>query len=115
MTSAARQLAPRAAVELDGAELALGQLVAPVTEGALRELHDVALVHQRQALALVGDRVLERRADQALAALARDRLDADAGRRRESESSCRASGTPALKSFLNSSTSGVPSRNSMPA
>ena len=31
------------------AELVAGQLVAPVLEGALRELHDVALVHQRHA------------------------------------------------------------------
>ena len=66
-------------------ELALGQGVAPVAEGALGELHDVALVHQRHALALVGDGVLDRRADQPLAPLARDRLDADGDGLREAD------------------------------
>ena len=51
-------------------EFAFGQGVAPVAEGALGELHDVALVHQRQALALVGDGVLEGGSDQALGAFA---------------------------------------------
>ena len=55
------------------------ELVAPVAEGALGELHDVPLVHQGNALALVCDGVVNRRADEPLGALARDRLDADAG------------------------------------
>ena len=38
------------------AELRLGDLVPPVTEGAFRELHDVALVHQRHGRPLVLDR-----------------------------------------------------------
>jgi hypothetical protein len=38
--------APGAAVEGDRAELLARQFVAPVLEGALGELHDVALVHQ---------------------------------------------------------------------
>jgi hypothetical protein len=45
-------------------ELALGELVAPVAEGALGELLDIALVDDGQALALVGDRVLDRGADE---------------------------------------------------
>ena len=52
---------------LHGAELALRQVVAPVAERALGELHDVALVHERHALALVRDGVLDRRANQPLA------------------------------------------------
>src|SRR5208282_1748024 len=53
------------------------QLVAPIAERALRVLHDVALVDQGHALALVANRVIERGANQALGALARDGLDAD--------------------------------------
>ena len=64
-------------VDLAG-ELALGQGVAPVAEGALGELHDVALVDERDALPLVGDGVLDGGAHQPLGALAGDRLDADA-------------------------------------
>src|SRR6187399_3441508 len=56
---AVRQLAPGPAIELDRAKLALRQLVAPVTKGALGELHDVALVDERQALALVGNRIFK--------------------------------------------------------
>src|SRR4029079_4792684 len=58
--------------------VALREGVAPVAEAALGELHDVALVHQGDALALVADGVVEGRLDQALAALARHGLDADA-------------------------------------
>src|SRR5204862_3313014 len=63
--------------------LLLDEGVAPVAEGALGELHDVALVHERDALALVLDGVVEGGANEALTALARDRLDADARRRGE--------------------------------
>ena len=59
-------------------EFALGKLVAPVAEGAFRELHDVALVHEGQALAAVRDAVLECRADQAFGAFLRYRFQADA-------------------------------------
>ena len=78
MTTPCGSLAPRAAVELHRAELALGQFVAPIAERALGVLHDVALVDDRHALALVPHGVLERRPDQALGAGLADRLDADA-------------------------------------
>src|SRR6266542_4184509 len=62
------------------AELPLRERVAPVPERSLGELHDVALVDEGDALSLQADRVVDRRADEALRALARDRLHADAGR-----------------------------------
>ena len=45
--------APGPAVDFHRAEELLGHLEAPVPEGAFRELHDIALVDQGQALALV--------------------------------------------------------------
>src|SRR5262249_29957084 len=60
------------------AVLAGGEAVAPVAERALGELHDVALVHEGDAAASVAQRVLDRRAHQALRSLARDGLDPDA-------------------------------------
>ncbi len=67
----AQPLPPGAAtVEFDRAEFSLGELVTPVAEGALRELHDVALVHQRDALALVRDGELNGGADEPLRAFA---------------------------------------------
>ena len=77
--------APRAAVHRLRAELVLGQRVAPVTEAALGELHDVALVHQGDRGLVVVDRVLDRLADQALGAFARHRLDADPRGLREAD------------------------------
>ncbi len=65
--------------------LALDQGVAPVAEPALGELHDVALVHQRDALALVQDGVVERGANEPLGPLPRNRLHADARRGREAD------------------------------
>jgi hypothetical protein len=62
----------------DVAELVFGELVAPHPEGALRVLHDVALVHQGDAIALLVDRVADRLAHQLLGAGDRHRLDADA-------------------------------------
>ena len=70
--------APRAAVDLHRAEELLRDLVAPVAERALGELHDVALVHQRHALALVLDRVARSRCGPAARCRVADRLDADA-------------------------------------
>ena len=70
--------APRPAVDLDRAVELLRDLVAPVAEGAFGELHDVALVHQRHALALVLHGVADRAVDQALGAEPADRLEADA-------------------------------------
>ena len=62
----------------DVVELVLHQLVAPLHEGALGELLDVALVDQGDRLALVLERVDDGGADQSLRALLRDRLDTDA-------------------------------------
>src|SRR5262249_47036021 len=66
-------------------ELALGELVAPVAERALGELLYVALVHQGDAVALVGDGIGEGGADQPLRAFLRYWLDADAGSLREAD------------------------------
>jgi hypothetical protein len=68
-----------------GAELLLRHFVAPVAEGALGELLDVALVHDGHRLAVVVDGVLDGGAHQARGALARHRLDADAGGVREAD------------------------------
>ena len=61
------------------AELLGGNFVAPLAEGALGELLDVALVHQGDGLAAGLERVADGIAHQALGAEDRDRLDADAG------------------------------------
>src|SRR5204863_8458382 len=66
-------------------ELARGQVVAPIAEGAFGELHDVALVHEGEALALVVEGVAEGGAHEALRPLAGDGLDADAAGLRESD------------------------------
>ena len=66
-------------------ELALGKGVAVVPERAFRELHDVALMDEGDALRLVLDRVLDRGADEAFAAFLRDRLHAERRRGREAE------------------------------
>src|SRR6185436_1292062 len=71
-------LAPRAAVDLDRAELLFRDLVAPVTEGAFRELHDVALMNQRDALAFVVDGVADGAVNQPLAAEPAHWFQADA-------------------------------------
>ena len=71
---------PWAAVDRLGAELPRRKRVSPVAEAAFGELHDVALVHERDRVAPVVQRVANRLADEALGALARHRLDADAGR-----------------------------------
>ena len=67
------------------AEFARGELVAPIAESALGELHDVALVDDVHALALFGERVLDGGAGEALGAFAGDRLDADAARLGEAD------------------------------
>ena len=71
-------LAPRAAVDGFGAELALSQRVGPVPEAAFRELHDVALVDDGHRGLVIVDGVLDRLAYQALGALSRHGLDANA-------------------------------------
>ncbi len=69
---------PRPAVEQLRAEFLAGQTVAPIAEGTFGELHDVALVHQGDRLAVIVDGVLQGLAHQPLGALTRHRLDADA-------------------------------------
>ena len=63
----------------------LGDSVAPILEGALRELHDVALVHQCHRRLAVLQRIVDGGRHQTLGALARDRLDAVAGGGREAD------------------------------
>src|SRR6266516_6828735 len=58
-------------------EILLRNLVAPIAKRTFCELHDVPLVHQRYAFALVLDRISDRAVDQAHAARATDRFDAD--------------------------------------
>ena len=79
------ELAPRSFVDQGRAVLALRELVAPVAERTLGELLDVALVDERHRLAVVVDRVVERRLHEALGALERDRLDANRRRLREAD------------------------------
>jgi len=70
--------APRAAVQLHRAELTPGQLIGPVTECAFRVFHNVALVDNREALALMPHGVFERGAHQALGARPAHGLDPNA-------------------------------------
>src|SRR5205814_8801791 len=72
-----RDFAPGSAIDFFRAEILLRDLIAPIAKCALGELHDVALVDQRYALALVLDRVRDRAVDQAYAARPTHRLDAD--------------------------------------
>src|SRR5207245_3323535 len=60
-----------------GAEPLPGALVPPLSEAALGELHDVALVHERHRGAPRLDGVLNRPRDQPLRPELRHRLDAD--------------------------------------
>src|SRR5438034_4262608 len=62
-----------------------GERVAPVAERALGELHDVALVDEGDAPALVAERVVDRGAGETLGALARHGLHADAAGGREAD------------------------------
>ena len=55
----------------------LRNLIAPIAERALGKFHDVALVHEGHAFAAVLDRIGNRAVDQAHAARATDRFDAD--------------------------------------
>ena len=61
MTIPRGSLAPRAAVDLVRAELTFRQFVAPIAKSAFGELHDVALVDEGDALALVDARVFDAR------------------------------------------------------
>src|SRR5436190_13469556 len=73
-----RNFAPRPAVDFFCAEKLLRHFITPVTESTFRELHDVALVHERHTLALELNRVADGAVDQAHAAAVADGLDADA-------------------------------------
>ena len=66
-------------------KFALRQLVAPVTKCTFGEFHDVALVHDGDALAFVGDRVFHGRTEQPLGSLSRCGLEADAGTVRKTD------------------------------
>ena len=72
-----RDFAPRPALDFLRAEILFRDLIAPVTKRALGELHDIALVDQGHALALILDRVGDRAVDQADTAGATNRLDPD--------------------------------------
>ena len=79
------EMAPRTAIDHLRTELLLRHLVGDVAEQTLGEFHDVALVHDGQRLAIVGDDVVEGGTHQTGGAFDRDRLDADAGSRRETD------------------------------
>ena len=66
--------APRPVVDLFRAEIIFRNIVAPIAKRTLGELHDVALVHERDALALIENRVTDRAVDQAHAAGATHRF-----------------------------------------
>src|SRR4030095_3853567 len=70
-------LAPRTALNLFRAEILLRDFISPVEERAFGKFHDVALMHERYALAAILDCVGNRAVDQAHAARATDRFDAD--------------------------------------
>ena len=69
--------APGAAVDFFRAEILLRNLISPIAKRALGKLHDVAFVDERYAFAVVLDRVGNRAVNQAYAARAADRFDAD--------------------------------------
>ena len=114
-----RDPAPRPAVELHRAVLPLGEAVAPVAEGALGELHDVALVDERDALALLADGKLDGGANEPLGAELADRLDADADARfgfsPKADLGEFLPGTPLAMKSRNLCASGEPPGHSMPA
>src|SRR5207249_1598517 len=64
-------------------EFPLRKRVSPASKPALRELHDIALVNEREALAFVRQGVLDGRSDQPFGTLAGDRFDADCAGARE--------------------------------
>ena len=80
---AVRQFYPGAGVYRFACEFAHSQIVAPLLEATLGELHDVALVHQGHRAAMIVDGVLDGAADQAFGTFHGHRLDADGGGFRE--------------------------------
>ena len=72
-----RQFDPQPAVDLHPAEFAFGEFVAPFLETAFGELHNITLVHQGHRWAAIVDSVLDRFANQTLAAFDRNRFDAN--------------------------------------
>ncbi len=74
---------PRTAVNKLTAELVARQLVAPVFKRAFGELHDIAFMYQRDGIAIVGNSVFNRRANQTFSAFFRTRFDTDTAVLRE--------------------------------
>ena len=72
-----RNFAPGSAIDFFCTEILFRDLISPIPKCTLGEFHNVALVHQRHALALVPDCVGNRAVDQTHAASATDRFDAD--------------------------------------
>src|SRR5205085_1479880 len=70
--------APRSAIDFLRAEICLRDFVTPIAKRTLGELHDVALVHHRHALALELDRITDRAVNEPDAARAADWFDPDA-------------------------------------
>ncbi len=76
---------PRTAVELLRTVLLPGDLVAPCSEGALGELHDISLVNEGDARQIAVDRVIDGCLYQSSRAFLRYRLNANAGGIRETD------------------------------
>ena len=72
----------------DELRVLLGNFVPPVTECTFGELHDVALVNQRDRWAFVLDCILDCGADQSFGAFLADRLDPDSTHLREPNRGC---------------------------
>ena len=68
-----------------GAILALGHVIGPVHEGALRVFHDIPVVHQGDAAPVVAQRIVDGAADDALGTLLGHRLHAEGGSLREAD------------------------------
>ena len=68
-----------------GPELPLGQFIGPVAEGALGIFHDVAVVDQGHAAAMMVQRILDGPPDQALRSLLRDGFHAVRRRLRKTD------------------------------
>ena len=92
-----------------------GGRVASIVEGTLGKFHDVAFVHERDAIALVRNCVLDGGAHDALSAFLGYRLDADAGGFCGKRIFFACLGNGSAKSALNLSHSSLPFSNSMPA
>ena len=68
---------PRPPVQQFAAKFLLGQLISPVSKGALCELHDVAFMNERHGRQILVNRILNGFSDQSLGPLGGYGLDAD--------------------------------------